>query len=84
VSILSSKRWADCRQRNFRRGIDGIGREIVEEEKQRKSRKETADACYNGLGTQLFLIAFGARRLARWCSAGRDVFLRFEISMKLN
>jgi hypothetical protein len=65
VPILSSKRWTDCRERNFRRRADGIGREIVPQEKQRKSGKQTADASYYGLGTQVFLIAFGAQGLAR-------------------
>ncbi len=61
MPILFSKHGADRRQRDFRRRADGLGREIVSQEKQRKSRKQTADASYYGLGTQVFLIAFGAR-----------------------
>jgi hypothetical protein len=36
VPILLSKHGDDRRQRNFRRRADGIGREIVSQEKQRK------------------------------------------------
>ena len=65
MPILFSKHGADRRQRDFRWRADGLGREIVSQEKQRKSRKQTADASYYGLGTQVFLIAFGAQGLAR-------------------
>jgi hypothetical protein len=72
VPILSSKRWVDRRRRDVRRRADGIGREIVPQEKRRKSRKQTTDAVSYGLGTQVFLIAFGAEGLARWCRAERE------------
>ena len=72
MPILSSKRWVDRRQRDVRRRADGVGREIVPEERQRKSRKQAADAARYGLGTQVFLIAFGAEGLARWCRAERE------------
>ena len=72
MPILFSKHGAGRRQRDFRRRADGLGHEIVSEEKQRTSRKQTADASYHGLGTHVFLIAFGAEVLARWCRAERD------------
>jgi hypothetical protein len=72
VPILFSKHGVDRRRRNFRRRADSIGREIVSQEKQRKCRKQRGDASYYGLGTQVFLIAFGAEELARWCRAERE------------
>jgi len=72
VPILSSKRWVDRRQRDVRRRADGVGREIVPQEKRRKSRKQTTDAGSYGLGTQVFLIALGAEGLARRCRAERE------------
>jgi len=40
VPILFSKHGADRRQRDFRRRADGIGREIVSQEKQRKRNSQ--------------------------------------------
>lgn len=72
MPILSSKRWVDRRQRNFRWRAHGIGGEIISQEKQCSSHKQTAGAGYYGLGTQVFLIALGSGGLARWCRAERE------------